>query len=67
MVIGSSPVRCEFGLKLMSFFENLLVYILVFPIFGILLLLFIPSRKEKLLKIVALNFTGLSFLVSLLL
>jgi hypothetical protein len=51
----------------MSFFENLLVYILVFPIFGILLLLFVPSRKEKLLKIIALNFTGLSFLTSLLL
>ena len=67
MVIGSSPVRCEFRLELMSFFENLLVYILVFPIFGILLLLFIPSKKEKLLKIVALNFTGLSFLTSLLL
>jgi hypothetical protein len=51
----------------MSFFENLLVYILVFPIFGILLLLFIPARKEKLLKIIALNLTGLSFLSSLLL
>ena len=67
MVIGSSPVKCEFSLELMSFFENLLVYILVFPIFGILLLLFVPSRKEKLLKIIALNFTGLSFLTSLLL
>lgn len=67
MDIGSSPVRCEFRLKLMSLLENLLVYILVFPIFGILLLLFIPSRKEKVLKIIALNFTGLSFLISLLL
>jgi proton-translocating NADH-quinone oxidoreductase chain M len=48
-------------------FKNLLVYILVFPIFGILLLLFIPSSKKKLLKIVALNSACLSFLGSLLL
>jgi NADH:ubiquinone oxidoreductase subunit 4 (subunit M) len=51
----------------MPYFSNLLVYILAFPIVGILLLLFIPSKKEKLLKSVALNFTGLSFLTSLLL
>lgn len=47
--------------------KNLLVYILLFPIFGILLLLFIPSSKQKLLKIVALNSSCLSFLGSLLL
>jgi NADH-quinone oxidoreductase subunit M len=51
----------------MPYFSNLLVYILAFPIVGIILLLFIPSKKEKLLKSVALNFTGLSFLTSLLL
>ena len=64
--MGSSPIRCKFKVKLMSFFENLLVYILVIPIFGIVLLLFIPSKKEKLLKDIALNFTGMSFLISLL-
>lgn len=47
--------------------KNLLLYILIFPIFGILLLLFIPSRQEQLLKFVALNSTCLSFTGSLLL
>jgi proton-translocating NADH-quinone oxidoreductase chain M len=46
--------------------NNLLVYILLFPIFGILILLFIPSREENLLKFVALNTTFLSFFGSLL-
>lgn len=50
------------------FFEgNLLFYILVFPIFGILILLFLPAKEEKLLKLVALNFSSLSFTGSLLL
>ena len=49
----------------MLFIENLLVYTLLLPFFGILLLLFIPSSKKKLLKIVALNFTCLSFTSSL--
>jgi proton-translocating NADH-quinone oxidoreductase chain M len=47
-------------------FKNLLVYILLFPIFGILTLLFIPNRNEKLLKIVALNSACFSFIGSLL-
>jgi proton-translocating NADH-quinone oxidoreductase chain M len=46
--------------------NNLLVYILLFPIFGILVLLFIPSKEEHLLKVVALNSTFLSFFWSLL-
>lgn len=51
----------------MAYSENLLVFILVFPIIGIVLLLFIPSEKEKLLKDIALSCSGLSFLTSLLL
>lgn len=51
----------------MFYIENLLIYILVFPIIGILLLLFIPNRQEKLLKLIALNFSCLSFTGSLLL
>ena len=47
--------------------ENLLVYTLIFPVFGILLLLFIPSSKKKLLKVIALNFSCFSFISSLLL
>ena len=46
-------------------FENLLIYTLMFPIFGILLLLFIPSSKKKLLKMIALNFSCLSCISSL--
>jgi proton-translocating NADH-quinone oxidoreductase chain M len=47
--------------------QNLLIITLLFPIFGILVLLFIPSRQEKLLKITSLNFACLSFTSSLLL
>jgi proton-translocating NADH-quinone oxidoreductase chain M len=47
--------------------QNLLLYILMFPIFGILILLLIPAREEKLLKIVALNFSCFSFIGSLIL
>lgn len=49
----------------MYFIENLLFYVLMFPIFGILLLLLVPSREEKLLKLIALNFACLSFIGSL--
>ena len=47
--------------------ENLLIYILLFPIFGILLLFFVPSRNERLLKVIALNSACLSFTGSLIL
>jgi len=49
----------------MLYFENVLVYIFLFPIIGIAILFFIPAREEKLIKIVALNFSSLSFLLSL--
>lgn len=52
---------------MLPFIKNLLYYILFFPIFGILFLIVIPYNKKKLLKIVALNFTCLSFTHSLLL
>lgn len=47
--------------------QNLIAFILMFPIFGILVLLFIPARQEKVLKLVALNSACLSFTCSLLL
>jgi proton-translocating NADH-quinone oxidoreductase chain M len=47
--------------------EYLLCYILLFPIFGVLILLLLPAKEEKLLKIVALNFSFLSFMGSLIL
>ena len=45
--------------------ENLLVYISVLPIIGVILLMFIPSNNSKLLKVIALNFSSLPFLGSL--
>ena len=47
------------------YIENLLIYIFLFPIIGILLLLVIPSREKNFLKIIALNSTCFSFLSSL--
>ena len=47
--------------------ENFLVYILIFPVIGILLLCFIPAREKTLLKFVALNASFSSFIGSLLL
>jgi NADH-quinone oxidoreductase subunit M len=47
--------------------NNLLLYILLFPIFGILTLLLIPAKEEKMLKLTALNFSIFSFIGSLIL
>nr|YP_010134169.1 NADH dehydrogenase subunit 4 [Navicula veneta]QWM93659.1 NADH dehydrogenase subunit 4 [Navicula veneta] len=47
-------------------FENLLIYILILPLIGSVLLLFISSSNSKLLKLTALNFSSLPFLGSLL-
>jgi proton-translocating NADH-quinone oxidoreductase chain M len=41
--------------------QNLITFILMFPIVGILLLLLVPSHQEKLLKLIALNSACLSF------
>jgi len=51
----------------MIFFNinNLLLYTISFPLLGVLILLFIPQKKEKLMKLVALNFSFYSFLSSL--
>lgn len=46
--------------------RNLLIYTLLFPIFGIVLLLFTPSKKIKLMKLIALTSVSLSFTTSLL-
>jgi proton-translocating NADH-quinone oxidoreductase chain M len=47
--------------------QYILIFILSFPLIGIALLLFTPSRQEKLLKLIALNSACLSFTVSLIL
>ena len=47
--------------------ENLLIYILMFPVIGVLVLCFIPAYEKKLLKLVALNASFLAFIGSLLL
>lgn len=49
----------------MLFVKDLLIYILLFPIFGILMLLIVPAREEKLLKFIALNAAGFSWLGSI--
>lgn len=46
--------------------KNLLVYILLFPILGIVLLLPISQKKIKLMKLIALTSVSLSFTTSLL-
>lgn len=43
----------------------LLIFIFLFPIFGILMLIVIPAREEKLLKVTAFNSSCLSFFASL--
>lgn len=47
--------------------QNLIIFILIIPIFGILLITITPSRKEKTLKSIALNCSCLSFTGSLIL
>jgi proton-translocating NADH-quinone oxidoreductase chain M len=43
------------------YFQDLLSYMLVVPLIGILILLFINPEQQKLLKIVALNFASIPF------
>ena len=45
----------------------ILFYTIMFPIFGIFVLLLIPSKEKKLLKLVALNFSFISFISCLIL
>jgi len=47
------------------YFQNILVYISFIPLIGILLLTFVSSEQQKLLKIVALNFSAFPFLIFL--
>lgn len=45
------------------YFQNILVYTSFIPLIGILLLTFVSSEQQKLLKIVALNFSAFPFLI----
>ena len=47
------------------YYQNILFYTSIIPIIGILLLLFINSEQQKVLKIVALNFSSLPVLIFL--
>lgn len=60
--MGSNPVECKF---FMLFSQNLLIYILISPIIGILLLLIVPLRETRLLKFIGLNAACFSFIGSL--
>ena len=46
-------------------FENLLVNIAILPLIGVLLLLLVPSKNSKILKLIALNFSSLPLVGSL--
>ena len=43
-------------------FENILFYLLVSPLIGVLLLSILPSREKDLLKLIALNFSFIPFI-----
>jgi len=45
------------------YFQNILVYTAFIPLIGILLLTLMSSEQQKLLKIVALNFSAFLFLI----
>jgi len=45
------------------YFQNILIYTSFIPLIGILLLIFISSEQQKLLKVVALNFSAFPFLI----
>ena len=49
------------------YFQNILVYTAFIPLIGILLLILMNSEQQKLLKIVALNFSAFPFLIFVLL
>lgn len=51
----------------MLVFKNILLINLMFPIIGIFLTLFVSSKETKIIKLIALNFSSLSFLGFLLL
>ena len=46
---------------------NILFYILILPLLGSVVLLFIPSSNKNVLRFVALNFSCLTFILSLML
>ena len=48
------------------YFQDILFYTSFIPLIGILLLIFINPEQQKLLKIVALNFSAFPFLIFLL-
>jgi len=48
-------------------FKNVLIYILLLPLFGAFLLMLIPSKNKKLLKLIAISCSCLTFLGSLIL
>jgi proton-translocating NADH-quinone oxidoreductase chain M len=51
----------------MLYIKNILIFMLITPALGVLLLIMVPSRKEKILKFIALNFSCLTFTGSLIL
>ena len=54
-----------YNYHVMLYIKNLLTYILLLPLIGCVFLLFIPSSNRSLLKLTALNFSCLTFILSL--
>ena len=64
--MGSNPLKCSRQYQFMFFIDNILLLTLLFPLIGIFILLFVPAREEKLIKIIAFNSACFSFISSLL-
>ena len=47
------------------YFQNILFYTSLIPLIGIFLLIFINPEKKNLLKVIALHFSSLPFLIFL--
>nr|YP_009495540.1 NADH dehydrogenase subunit 4 [Psammoneis japonica]AWQ64270.1 NADH dehydrogenase subunit 4 [Psammoneis japonica] len=54
-------------LNYIMIFKTVLIYILLLPLFGVFLLLLTPSNNQKLLKLIAINCSCLTFIGSLIL
>ena len=62
-VLGFKFPKKNMNLASTFYFQNILIYTSFIPLIGILSLIFISSEQQKLLKVVALNFSAFPFLV----
>ena len=60
-LIGFNPLLSNMNQMFTFFYTNILLYIALIPLIGILILLVLRSEQQKLLKIIALNFSFIPF------